>query len=74
MVLNLFVLFPHFMLLCRLLLLYCCCCSIISVLQVGAGVPPALAEIRQLVRKQLQAPPELVQVSKEVDKHSRQIK
>uniref|UniRef100_A0A383WLS7 Uncharacterized protein n=1 Tax=Tetradesmus obliquus TaxID=3088 RepID=A0A383WLS7_TETOB len=29
--------------------------------EVGAGVPPALAEIRQLVRRQLQAPPELIQ-------------
>ncbi|KAF6251712.1 glutathione synthetase ATP-binding domain-like protein [Scenedesmus sp. NREL 46B-D3] len=29
--------------------------------EVGGGVPSALAEIRQLVRKQLQAPPELVQ-------------
>jgi hypothetical protein len=30
--------------------------------QVGAGIPPALASIRQLVSTQLQAPPELVQV------------
>jgi hypothetical protein len=37
--------------------------TVSSALQVGAGVPPALAEIRQLVRKQLQAPPELIQVT-----------
>jgi hypothetical protein len=33
-------------------------------LQVGSGIPPALAAARRLVRSELQTPPELVQVRK----------
>jgi hypothetical protein len=48
----------------------CACSSSLRRTQVGGGVPPALASARQLVRTELQAPPELIQVRGRTDRAS----